>query len=66
MLSFNGVELEVGQRVITVEDAEYFTSFADGVVVRIELDVIRVQLPIYNNCMVTRAAADLIVIKEDK
>ena len=69
MRSFNGVELKVGQRVITNEDDEYFNRFVHGTI----RDIVD---PPYNSKYVvvdvdcddygrTRVAADLIVLLED-
>lgn len=69
MLSFNGVELEVGQRVVTNEDDEYFTEFVWGTITDIHSEVkhpfisLDVDSDDYGR---TRGAGELIVIKEDK
>lgn len=69
MKSFNGVELVVGQRVITNEDDECFTEFVWGTITDVHAEVNHpfVSLDVdCDNYGRTRAAADLIVIKEDK
>lgn len=66
MLSFNGVELAIGQRVIIVEDDDCYNNFTYGIirVIYTQSGVVHIDVPC-DDYGRDRIAEDVIVLQED-
>lgn len=64
MKSFNGVELEVGQRVITNEADEFFTHLVYGTIRSLEKNYVTLDVD-SDHYGRTRLAVEIVVLPED-